>query len=65
MGKTKLPISPKLLIRSKIGLLGGQKNIQSDFRGYNLLNNVILRLKLKSIFFCQTSVVTPRGMTLW
>ena len=25
MGKTKLPISPKLLKRSKIGLMGGQK----------------------------------------
>ena len=53
MGKIKPPISPKLLKMSKIGHLGGQKYIYSDFHGYNITNNDILRLILKSFFFVK------------
>ena len=45
-GEEKLPISPKMFNGSKIGLLGGQKN-SSNFHGYNIPNNDILRLKFQ------------------
>ena len=38
MGKTKLPISPKILKRPNIGLLGGQKIF--DFHGYKIQNMI-------------------------
>ena len=50
MGKTRLPISPKILKRSKIGLRGGKKNTFMDTKSW------CFKVKLKSIFFGQISV---------